>query len=337
MTSFGLFRHDEEVEMPKLPKGLYKKGPSYYRRDRRAGRDRWVCLGRDYREASRRLKESKAVNRSGPAITVQKAASDWLETYVKTARNPKGVALAGTRVTKYLNEFMGARPLDSITADDLRKYRLWLASTKFEGNRLAEQTIAHVLSDARCFFGWCEDGGLLPRSPVPRRLLPRIQEKPPDRFTDSEMDVLVDLPEPHGFVVRLGLATGLRWGEMCRAQASDVDGDVLLVYQTKSGRLRRVPLPHDLAMAVRGRVGKLVPLREVSSGSFNRTVRRLSGIQGFRVKQLRHTFACRWVERRGNLEALQRVLGHASITTTQRYARLTDQFVRAEARRVAGE
>jgi integrase len=49
---------------------------------------------------------------------------------------------------------------------------------------------------------------------------------------------------------------------------------------------------------------------------------------------MRHTFACRWLERGGNLSALQRALGHASIVTTERYARLTDEHVRAEAERI---
>jgi site-specific recombinase XerD len=49
---------------------------------------------------------------------------------------------------------------------------------------------------------------------------------------------------------------------------------------------------------------------------------------------MRHTFATRWVEGGGNLAALQLALGHSSILVTQRYARLTDEHVRAEARRL---
>ena len=78
------------------------------------------------------------------------------------------------------------------------------------------------------------------------------------------------------------------------------------------------------------RVGRLVPYAESAPGSFSRTVRRLTDVDGFHVHQLRHTFSCQWLERGGSLAALQQILGHASIQTTQRYARLTDEVVMRE-------
>ncbi|HEV8577718.1 MAG TPA: tyrosine-type recombinase/integrase [Thermoanaerobaculia bacterium] len=50
--------------------------------------------------------------------------------------------------------------------------------------------------------------------------------------------------------------------------------------------------------------------------------------------RLRHTAATRWLEAGMNLAVVQQLLGHRSIVTTQRYARLSDDAVRAEVERV---
>lgn len=115
-------------------------------------------------------------------------------------------------------------------------------------------------------------------------------------------------------------ARALRWGELARAKSSDVEGGTLLVHQTKTGRVRRVPLTPELQSELRRRVGKL---------------KELTGIGRFHPHQMRHTFACQWLERGGSLAALQQILGHSTIVTTQRYARLTDEAVMAEAMRLA--
>ncbi|MFN0150842.1 MAG: tyrosine-type recombinase/integrase [bacterium] len=220
--------------------------------------------------------------------------------------------------------------VERVKREDLLRYRLWI-----EKQAISIQTVAHVLSDARCLFLWCEDAGLIAKAPVPRKLLPKIPERPPDRLSDEEVERLTALPNPHGFVIRLGLATGLRWGELCRAQSSDVENGMLVVSLTKSGKVRRVPLSPKILREIRGRVGRLVPYSAESKGSFNATIRRLSGVERFHSHQLRHTFACRWIEK-GTLQALQEILGHASIETTQRYARLSETAVRAEATKVFG-
>jgi len=249
----------------------------------------------------------------------------WLKLYVPTARSEKQVKMSGTRMKTYLVAYMGPRPLVSVKPDHVREYRMWL-----EKEGLKPATVMHVLSDARCFFNWCVDSGLLDKSPFPRRVMPRIQERPPDRLTEKEVEAVLSVPEPHLWVVRLALATGLRWGELTKVQAADIDQGMLVVHGTKSGRLRRVPLPGDILAEIRGRVGRLVAYSWKSPGSFANAVRRASGVGRFHVHQLRHTFACQWLERGGSLAALQQILGHASIVTTQRYARLSDEAVMRE-------
>jgi integrase len=60
-------------------------------------------------------------------------------------------------------------------------------------------------------------------------------------------------------------------------------------------------------------------------------------LERFHVHQLRHTFACQWLERSGSLAALQEILGHSTIVTTQRYATLSDDLVMCEAERIEGQ
>ncbi|MDM7915408.1 MAG: site-specific integrase [Candidatus Eisenbacteria bacterium] len=314
--------------MPRLPKGVFRRGVSYYTRVFRGGRDRWISLGSDLDAAVAKLRKVRHGDVPNSRLTVREAALRWLETYVPTARNPKGVTLTKTRLERYLIPRLGHFAAGRLTGDDLRHYRLWL-----EKKPISKQTVTHVLSDCRCFLNWCEDSGLIDRSPVPRKLLPRLQERPPDRLTNEEVEAIIALPEPYGFIARLGLGTGMRWSEMCRAQARDVSDGCLVVSQTKSGRVRRIPLPPDLLAEVRGRVGRLVSYSS-RSGHFARMVRKLSGVERFHAHQMRHTFACRWLERGGSLDALQQLLGHSSVVTTQRYGKLSEHAVKEESRRV---
>jgi len=332
--------------MPKLPQGMFRrKGrPGWYMRVYRGGRERWVSLGANYEDACDRARALAAgLPVKATEGSMAQAAARWLESYVRTQRNEKGQGLAAQRVRDLIDPFFGDMLVGRVTGEDVRSFRLWLESK----TSLSVTSVWHVLSDVRCLLNWCEDAGLVERSPFPRRVMPRLQERPPDRLTDEEAVQLCALQEPYGFVCRLALGTGLRWGELCRAQASDVkrfrapgsveDQWFLEVSQTKSRRVRRVPLPPDLVREVRGRIGRLVQYAAGSPGSFADAVRKLSEIEGFHVHQMRHTFACQWLERGGSLAALQQVLGHASIVTTQRYARLTDEAVMREAARIGGQ
>jgi integrase len=204
--------------------------------------------------------------------------------------------------------------------------------------------VARILSDLRTFLRWATEPkpagpGLLAANPWPRRALPRIAEAPPKRLTDEEVESVLGIGDPHAFVIRLGLATGLRWGDICRLEArmlkQSVEGAYLELTAAKVGRVLRVPITDDaLLTEIRGRVGRLVPFISTSTGSFNRAVRRRSEVKAFHIHQLRHTFACRYLERGGQLAALQQILAHASIKTTERYARLLHTHVMADAHRV---
>lgn len=262
---------------------------------------------------------------------VRQVAARWLRIYVATARSAKNVGMAAQRARDYLDPFMGGMPLAAVRPDTVRQYRLYLHE-----RGLAPRSVRHLLTDLRCMLGWAEENGLLPLNPFPRRVMPRIQESPPDRLSNEELRAVMDIPEPHRFVIWFAAETGLRWGELVRARPAHVERGMLVVARTKSSRIRRVPLVPDLAREIARRGEFLVPFSEGAAGSFAKVVRRHSGVARFHVHQLRHTFACKWIERGGSLPALQQILGHASVVTTQVYARLSDDAVRREAERVNG-
>lgn len=265
-----------------------------------------------------------------PRATVAHVARAWLACAVATTRNAKGRRLAATRVQRYLRPHLGHRPLRALSGDDVRGYRLAL-----ESRGLAPQTVAHVLADLRALLLWAEGERRIERTPFPRRVMPRVPERLPRGFDDDEVAALVTLPDPWGFVVRLLLGTGLRWAEACRAERAHVRAEWLEVERTKSGRVRRVPLASALLAEVRARRGALVPFAAGSPGSFTRVVRRRSGIADFGPHRCRHTFAMRWLAAGGSLAVLQELLGHRELSTTMRYARVSEDLVRREAARVA--
>ena len=81
--------------MPKLMKGMFKRGARFYTRLREGRRDRWVSLGSDYEGACGQL---RAIRREGivpdAKVSVEVAAKRWLASYVATRRNEKGHRLA---------------------------------------------------------------------------------------------------------------------------------------------------------------------------------------------------------------------------------------------------
>ena len=319
--------------MPRLPRNLVKRGKTYVYRRIVDGRVRRTSLGTDRDIAMAelsRLRSLKTGGRDEPAaeLSVEEASRRWLLSYVSTRRAPKSQKLATQRVRDFLVPYLGAVRMQRLNREHLDEY---LGKLR-ESEQLSEQSVRHILSDCRCFLLWCVDVGLIGRSPFPRRFLPKIQEQVPDRLTEEELESVCSIEDPYGFICRFLAQTGLRWGESTRATSADISGSTLVVSQTKSRRVRRVPLPAHLMSELRSHIGRLNPLEH--SGEFAKRVRRKSGVEHFHAHQLRHTFACRWLEAGGSLAALQQILGHASVVTTQRYGRLGDAHVQAEAARI---
>lgn len=120
-------------------------------------------------------------------------------------------------------------------------------------------------------------------------------------------------------IARVCLATGARWGEAAGLKPSQLHKDRITYTATKSGKNRTVPVDSTLLEQVKCRL----PFTD-GYNTFKRTMKDLDIElpKGQLTHVLRHTFASHFMMNGGNILTLQRILGHADIKMTMRYAHL---------------
>lgn len=260
--------------------------------------------------------------------TFASAAGRWIEDHVAIRRAGNAVHLATQRMTDHVLPVIGRLRVERIDRAQLIRLRQHL-----DRKPLSRQTVAHILADVRSCL---RHAGLRPDF---RAVMPRIVERAPRRLSDSHVEeiirVLRERSPGAAFVVRLALETGLRWGEVHRLTWADfveAPHPHLVIERTKSGRVRRVPLTPALAVEMVHRralreSGEFVSPTRSANACAIVAVSSRAGVAPWHFHQLRHTFACRWLEAGGGLAELQAILGHSTVRMTERYARLTDRAV----------
>ncbi len=123
------------------------------------------------------------------------------------------------------------------------------------------------------------------------------------------------------------LSTGSRWGEAYSLVLTDLSNNMVHFHETKSKRSRSVPVSSELYQKLIERLSK-GPFYDAYS-TFTRRLYE-SGIElpeGQRTHVLRHTFASHYIMNGGNILALQKILGHSSLTMTMKYAHLAPDYL----------
>jgi integrase len=226
----------------------------------------------------------------------------------------------------------------------------------------------------RGFFSWCVERHLADRDPTADLEPAHVPSKPPEHLTVAGLRKLLDtmatdatLKRARGKVagrevvwladvVELAVYTGLRRGELERLRWRDVDLDALLLYvrntargQTKTRSERAIPLVPQAAALLQRLQGERTsedgdapiltsphggPISaRVASAAFKTYVVK-AGLDGITFHSLRKTTAT-WLASAGvPMQITQRVLGHTTVTTTERhYADVWTDDVRRELER----
>ena len=211
---------------------------------------------------------------------------------------------------------------------------------------LKKVSASRKLAGIRTFFRYLCREGIMDRNPARVILSPRVERRIPTHLEEADVAALLDFPaEDDGdkraqAILEMLYATGVRCSELVGMNLAEVDLENRMVRVLGKGRkervvpfgtraraaveaylpVRRDARPQDDALFVNSRGVRL------TDGAVRRTLaRRLKEIAiGKRASPhtLRHSFASHLLQRGADLRSIQELLGHASLSTTQRYTHL---------------
>ena len=202
------------------------------------------------------------------------------------------------------------------------------------------------LASVRTFFRYLCREGVLERNPARVILSPRLERRIPSHLDENDVAALLEWPAEDDAARRaqalleMLYATGVRCAELVGMDVSDVDLDDRAVRVLGKGRKERiVPFGTRARDAVRAYLPARAQAKPTTDALFvnarggrltDRSVRRILAARLREIAlakrasphTLRHSFASHLLQRGADLRAIQELLGHASLSTTQRYTHL---------------
>ena len=290
--------------------------------------------------------------------------------HLQASRRSRGTIVMYTRIlgrfARFLEAQLGHAPTgDALTRHAARGYLVHLQQQpRFAdvpercGGRLAPATLNQHARALRAFARWLWDEGFTAEHRLDRLRLPKVPLAEIQPLTTAEVERLLAVFNPRktydrrtAAIVGLLVDTGMRTGELAALRHADVNLHIGELRVVGKGEKSRVVVAGRRALSLLRRylhhrppgLGQASDRLFVTSsgraldpgqiGHIVQRLRRRSGIPRLYAHLLRHTFAVHFLRNGGNPLTLQRLLGHASLATTNRYVTLaTGDLVAAHRR-----
>lgn len=221
---------------------------------------------------------------------------------------------------------------------------------------LAGSTIRRTISGVRTWFAFLAAEGLVQRDPSDRLETPQRWRTLPETLSVEEVGRLLEAPgvdQPLAWrdraLLELGYGAGLRVSELCGLELTDLFlGDGLVRAFGKGRKERLVPIGRPVIAAVStylqalrpaldrgasaGRVllnARGEPLSRVGAWGIVKRHAEHAGLADVTPHTLRHSFATHLLEGGADLRAVQEMLGHADLSTTQIYTHVDREYLRS--------
>ena len=251
-----------------------------------------------------------------------------------------------------LSKYLSDQEIDkwkSVKEHDLRTF---VNSERRRG--LSPRSIQRILSSCRTFFEFLLTEGQIKLSPAQNISSPKLAQLLPKAMDADLLQKLLDFKAKGMIEVRdkalaeLLYSSGLRLSEICKLNMEDLDTkERTCVVSGKGNKTRIVPVGKKAIQAIRDWFMYRSELKQSKATStnaifLNNKGNRISprsiqlrleklclmrGLPGINPHMLRHSFASHVLESSGDLRAVQEMLGHSDIGTTQIYTKLDFQHL----------
>lgn len=277
------------------------------------------------------------------APSVADLADQYLTSHAIPKKRPRSVKNDKAALRRFILPKLGGKKVAEITGRDIQQLHTGLRKTPY----LANRTLALLSTMFELSVRW----GYRPNNPA--KGIAKFHEEKRDRWlSDDELARLLSALDDHpnqvaANAIRLQLLTGARIGEVLSARWENFDFDrgvwTKPSHHTKQKRTEHLPLSASALELLRGMSDVagdssafLFPGRKPDKPIADlkrlwKSVTASAGLEDYRIHDNRHTHASHLVSSGMSLAIVGRLLGHTNPMTTQRYAHLADDPLRAAA------
>jgi integrase/recombinase XerD len=288
------------------------------------------------------------------SLAWKQAIKDF-ETYLRLEKSLSENSIAAyTGDVLKLEAFFTCKGTETSPADvtypDLKDFLVWFAS-----DNLNTRTQSRILSGIRSFFRFLLIEGEIEENPASLIESPKIGLKLPEVLSVDEIERLIgviDLSKPEGHrnkaIIETIYGCGLRVSELVNLHLTDIHrGEGFVMITGKGNKQRLVPIGSkalkeiDIYMADRDRLPVILDRnilflnrrgRKLTRAMIFTIIKDLAARADIRKKisphTFRHSFATHLIEGGADLRAVQEMLGHESILTTEIYTHIDRSFLR---------
>ena len=283
----------------------------------------------------------------------KKGFKSWLQLEKSLSENSVEAYLRDLdKLTQFLLAEKSPKGPSDIDLADLRRFLKWIGTLG-----MTDHSQARIISGLRSFFNYCLTEQIVTADPTYLLEAPKLRRKLPDTLSFNEIEKIVaaiDMSRPDGTRNRAIIETlygcGLRVSELVNLKLSQLYLDVGFIRVIGKGdKERLVPIgdtaikhigiyKNNIRVHVKSKPGHedILFLNQRGSGLSRvmvflilKDLAQKAGIKkSISPHTLRHSFATHLVEGGADLRAVQEMLGHASITTTEIYTHLDREFLR---------